>query len=91
VAKTLPLHPFPAQYTALPTEALLVDIYDLVRLLSRSRASLERDLAAGRLIAPIRLFGSRRWRYAELVSWTEAGCPLRREWEARRRQEGGGR
>jgi predicted DNA-binding transcriptional regulator AlpA len=63
-------------------EPLLVDIAGLVRLLGRSRASLERDLAAGRLPDHIRLCGSRKWRYSEIAAWVEAGCPHRRAWEA---------
>lgn len=65
-------------------EPLLLDMAGLSRLLCRSQASLYRDAAAGRLPAPVRLGGSVRWRYSELVAWTEAGCPSRREWDARR-------
>jgi predicted DNA-binding transcriptional regulator AlpA len=65
-------------------EPLLVDIRGLSRLLSRSVASLWRDDAAGRLPAGLRIGVSKRWRYSEIVAWTEAGCPDRRTWEALR-------
>jgi hypothetical protein len=62
---------------------LLVDIKGLTVLLSRSVASLHRDDAAGRLPAALRIAGSKRWRYSEIVAWVEAGCPSRAEWQAR--------
>lgn len=61
---------------------LLIDIHALAALLDRSVASLERDLAAGRLPAPVRLGSSRKWRLAEIEEWVSAGCPPRAEWEA---------
>ena len=54
---------------------LLIDIGQLVVLLRRSAASLERDQAAGRLPAPVYVGGSRRWRRAEIEAWVAAGCP----------------
>jgi predicted DNA-binding transcriptional regulator AlpA len=71
------------QLTALDLEQLLLDMDGLSKVLSRSPASLYRDYAAGRLPAGLKLGGSRRWRYREIVAWVEAGCPCRREWEAR--------
>jgi predicted DNA-binding transcriptional regulator AlpA len=39
-------------------------------------------VSAGRAPAPLRLSrGCVRWRRAELIAWTEAGCPDRRTWE----------
>jgi predicted DNA-binding transcriptional regulator AlpA len=67
-----PLGPRPAQ--------LLVDIQGLSGLLSRSRASLFRDDAAGRLPAGVRLGNSKRWRYDEIAEWVRRGCPCRRVW-----------
>jgi predicted DNA-binding transcriptional regulator AlpA len=41
--------------------------------------------AARRCPAPLRLTrGVTRWRRAELAEWIAAGCPPRREWDARR-------
>jgi predicted DNA-binding transcriptional regulator AlpA len=63
---------------------LLIGIKALAALLSRSVASLARDDAAGRLPAAIRLGGSKRWRYSEVIAWIEVGCPDRRTWSALR-------
>ena len=64
-----------------PTVPLLIGMRDLCELLDRSEASLERDHAAGRLPAPVRLGGSRKWRRAEIAEWVDAGCPPLAEWE----------
>jgi hypothetical protein len=49
-----------------PPQPLLVDIHALAVLLDRSVASLERDQAAGRLPAPVRLGGSKKWRVVDI-------------------------
>jgi predicted DNA-binding transcriptional regulator AlpA len=69
------------QVSAQPTP-LLIDIGGLAKLLARSVPSLHRDDAAGRLPAAVRIGGSKRWRYSEIVRWVEAGCPPRAEWSA---------
>src|SRR5262249_31742768 len=61
---------------------LLIDIAGLAKLLARSVPSLHRDDAAGRLPAAVRIGGSKRWLYSEIVRWVEAGCPARAEWSA---------
>lgn len=58
-----------------PTAPLLIDIYALSKLLSRSVSALERDQAAGRLPTPIRIGGSKRWKFTEIQVWVAAGCP----------------
>jgi predicted DNA-binding transcriptional regulator AlpA len=63
---------------------LLVGRRELARLLSRSVTSIDRDDAAGRLPAAVWIGGAKRWRYAEVASWVEAGCPDRATWEALR-------
>jgi prophage regulatory protein len=60
---------------------LLLAISDLAVALSRSPASLHRDDAAGRLPAPLRIGGSKRWRHADIALWVELGCPPRAEFE----------
>ena len=61
-----------------PTDApLLIDIRQLAALLGRSVPSLERDQAAGRLPAPLRIGGSKKWRRADIETWVAAGCPTR--------------
>jgi predicted DNA-binding transcriptional regulator AlpA len=67
---------------AVPLTPLLIDVKELAGLLSRSVPSLHRDDAAGRLPAALRLAGSKRWRYSEIVAWVEAGCPSRAQWNA---------
>jgi predicted DNA-binding transcriptional regulator AlpA len=69
--------------TAVRLVPLLIDIKELAVLLSRSVPSLHRDDAAGRLPAALRISGSKRWRYSEIVAWVEGGCPHRAEWQAR--------
>lgn len=61
-----------------PPTPLLIDIQQLAVLLGRSVASLERDQAAGRLPAPVRIGGSKRWRRADIEAWVAAGCPTRK-------------
>jgi predicted DNA-binding transcriptional regulator AlpA len=61
---------------------LLVDIKGLSRLLARSEASLYRDDSAGRIPAGLRIGGSKRWSYPEIIAWVEAGMPDRRTWQA---------
>jgi predicted DNA-binding transcriptional regulator AlpA len=62
---------------------LLIDIGKLSELLHRSVASLHRDDVAGRLPAGLKLGASKRWRYAEIVEWVQAGMPDRETWMAR--------
>jgi predicted DNA-binding transcriptional regulator AlpA len=74
--------PIPAEDIGL---SLLIDLRVLATLLDRSEASLERDLPAGRLPAPVWLGGSRKWRRKEIEAWVDAGCPTQAEWEDLRR------
>lgn len=63
---------------------LLVDIDTLSKLLQRSVASLRRDDASGHVPAALRIGGSKRWRYSEILAWVQAGAPERSAWEALR-------
>jgi predicted DNA-binding transcriptional regulator AlpA len=47
-------------FPLLPDEAL-IEIRTVSALLGRSRASIWRDVAAGRLVAPVKVGGSTRW------------------------------
>src|SRR5262245_38867893 len=60
----------------------LLNIEQLSFLLNRSIPSLERDAAAGRLPAAVRIGGSRRWRRRDILEWVEAGCPTRSDQQA---------
>ncbi len=77
--------------TAPTVEALLVPAEVAGTLCGVSKATWWRLHAAAKVPAPVRLGGRTLWRRSELAAFCEAGCPDRRTWEARRRQEGGGR
>jgi predicted DNA-binding transcriptional regulator AlpA len=54
-------------------------------MLSIHVSTLYKLKSGGRLPEPVRLSrGIVRWRAQELREWVAAGCPGRREWEARR-------
>jgi predicted DNA-binding transcriptional regulator AlpA len=66
-------------------EPLLAPADQAAALCAVSPATWYRMAAAGRCPAPVRLSpGCVRWRLDELREWITAGCPSRREWEARR-------
>ena len=54
--------------------ALLIDLKELSRLLTRSSESLLRDVKAGRIPRPVRIGKSVRWRRTEIEDWIAAGC-----------------
>lgn len=62
-------------------QAEALTLKDLSVILSRSPASLHRDLAAGRLPSGFRIGTSRRWLRSEIERWLQSGCPSRSEWE----------
>jgi hypothetical protein len=55
-------------------------------LCSMSRAHWCRLEVTGKTPAAIRLGRKKLYRRAELIAWTEAGCPPRVEWETRKAQ-----
>lgn len=63
---------------------LLVRRREAARLCGISPATWDRLVSAGRTPAPLRVGGVLLWRVSELASWTEAGCPDRKTWEALR-------
>ncbi len=64
--------------------ALLLRARDAAAVCGVSLATWHRWHASARCPAPVRIGATVRWRADELRSWVEAGCPSRREWEARR-------
>lgn len=44
--------------------------------------------SAGKVPRPVRIGRMVYWRRDELLDWVAAGCPRRREWDARNRPEG---
>jgi len=70
-----------------PPAPLLVDARAAARLCDISRTLWFSLLASGRAPRGLRLGRCRRWSVAELEAWTQAGCPPRARWEARRQEE----
>lgn len=58
----------------------LLKLDDLCVQLSLGRATVYRQMAAGRVPAPIRVGTSVRWRRAEIEAWVAAGCPPQARW-----------
>jgi predicted DNA-binding transcriptional regulator AlpA len=52
-------------FPLLPDEAL-IEIRTVSALLGRSKASIWHDVAAGRLVAPVKVGGSTRWRVGDV-------------------------
>ncbi len=68
---------------------LLISADELARLLRRSRRTIGRLKAAGKLPKPVRSGGGVLWRRAEIDEWVRVGCPDRRVWEATTKQRKG--
>ena len=54
---------------------LLLTADSVARVLAISKRSLWRLVSTGRIIKPIKLGGSVRWREEELRKWVAGGCP----------------
>ena len=61
---------------------LLLSAADAAALCSMSVRTWQRLKSEGRVPRPVRLGRSNRWRRDELERWVDAGCPVRREWDA---------
>lgn len=53
----------------------LIDVQEFAQLLSVSTRTVWRMLSHGKLVAPVRIGGSVRWRLADVERWIEDGCP----------------
>jgi excisionase family DNA binding protein len=53
----------------------LISAAELADLLQISTRTLWRLRSAGKLIRPIKLGGSTRWRFDEVQDWIAQGCP----------------
>jgi len=73
-----------SQSSAELPEPLLWSAKTLAAALSIGVRTLWRLDAMGRTPRAVRLGRSKRWQRQEILEWIEAGCPDRREWEARR-------
>lgn len=65
-------------------EAILLRAQHVAKLLNISTRTLWRLEAAGKLIGPIKIGRSVRWRKDELMQWIAAGCPPQFEEDERR-------
>ncbi len=56
-------------------------VKELGAALGLSTSAIYEGLAAGRIIAPVRIGRRVFWRKSEIELWLDAGCPVRHEWE----------
>ncbi|MBY0587215.1 helix-turn-helix domain-containing protein [bacterium] len=56
-------------------EPLLISARELAPLLGISVRTLWRLVAEGKVLAPVHLGGSTRWRLDEIRRWIDDGCP----------------
>jgi excisionase family DNA binding protein len=56
-------------------DPLLISVEELATILKISPRSVWRLLSAGKLIEPVRIGGTVRWRFHEVKSWINQGCP----------------
>jgi predicted DNA-binding transcriptional regulator AlpA len=57
-------------------EPLLISVRDVALMLRISTRSVWRLYRTGKLIAPVKIGGSVRWRREELQRWIDDGCPV---------------
>jgi excisionase family DNA binding protein len=62
---------------------LLIAADEVAAMLDISTRTLWRLVSAKRVVAPVRIGGSTRWRRAEVEAWVAAGCPTPPRAEAR--------
>lgn len=69
-------------------QSIAISAKQLSQLLGVSLRQVWRLNATGKLPRPVRIGGSVRWNRAEMIRWfSEAGCPDRQTWEARKEVE----
>lgn len=54
---------------------VLLTIRELAAILKISQRSVWRLVSSGKLIQPLHIGGSIRWRQDEVLKWIEQGCP----------------
>jgi len=64
-------------------EPLLLSAKALAAALSIGVRTLWRLDAMGKTPRAVKVGRAKRWRRQEILEWIEAGCPERREWDAR--------
>jgi excisionase family DNA binding protein len=55
---------------------LLITAEEVAGMLDISTRTLWRLVSARRIVAPLKIGGSTRWRRAEIEAWVAAGCPV---------------
>ncbi len=55
---------------------LLIAAEEVAGMLDISTRTLWRLVSARRIVAPLKIGGSTRWRRAEIEAWVAAGCPV---------------
>ena len=65
-------------------DELLIAADRLASMMNLSTRSIWRLLSAGRLVKPVRLGGSVRWRLEEVRRWIDEGCPNPEEFNGKR-------
>ena len=68
-------------------EPLLWSVKQLSAALGIGQRTLWRMDSAGKIPKAVTLGRLKRWRRQEILEWTEAGCPDRRQWEILCRDE----
>lgn len=58
-----------------PVNPPLISVDELASMLGVSTRTLWRLLSAGKLIKPIKVGGSTRWRRSDVQQWIAQGCP----------------
>ena len=56
-------------------DPLLISADQLAEMLQISTRTLWRLLSAGKLITPVHIGGSTRWRLEQVRKWIDEGCP----------------
>jgi prophage regulatory protein len=67
--------------TAIPSEAKLLSVAQVARMLTCGESTLREQDRKGLVPSPVRRGGSLRWNVDELNAWLKSGCPERGEWE----------
>lgn len=57
------------------SQPLLISAEQFAEMLQISPRTLWRLLSAGKLLQPVRLGGSTRWRLEQVHEWIDKGCP----------------
>jgi len=78
----------PTQPTTEAVEPIAVDAKGAAALFCCSERHWRTLDTEGKVPAPLRLNTCVRWYVVELRAWAAAGCPVRLEWERRRKDAG---